>query len=133
MVERGREKSRTIRDLLSGTIDERDVHLLVEELKKMAPPLEILADEEIESIEKASKILAAKAESYYLGYLRAQAQPGGEVADAGVTILAATTGSVVGTVVGQIVGKKLDKTVNIREHVINPELFKFENIKKPEE
>jgi len=130
MVERSKSKSCVMSEALTKAIEKGDTEKLIEELKKLAPPLEILADDEIESIEKASKVLAAKAESYYLGYLRGQVGPGGEVADAGVTIVAATAGSVVGTVVGQIVGKKLDKAVNIREQVINPEMFRFEDIQK---
>ena len=130
MVERSKIKSGAMSEALARAIEKHDPKELVEELKKLAPPLEVLADEEVEEIEKATRVLAAKAESYYLGYLRGQVGPGGEVADAGVTIIAATTGSVVGTVVGQIVGKKLDKAVNLREQVINPEMFKFEDLQR---
>lgn len=96
---------------------------LVRDIKKNAPPLEVLAPEEIASIEEACKVLAAKAESYYLGYMRGNMDAGGEVADAGVTIVASTAGAAVGTAVGQIVGKKMDGAINTREHVINPETF----------
>jgi hypothetical protein len=100
-----------------------EARAMLKELSEAAPPLEILAEEEVEDIQRAGKILAAKAEAYYLGYLRGKPVPGGEVADAGVTIVAAVTGSTVGTVVGQIVGKKLDLAVNVRERAVNPEAF----------
>ncbi len=106
--------------------ENEEVQLLIKELQENAPPLEILAKDEVEEIERAGKILAAKAEAYYLGYLKGQRVPGGEVADAGVTIVAATAGSAVGTVVGQIVGKKMGNEINLREQLIHPEIFRYQ-------
>ena len=115
------------RESLKKKIDENEEVLkFIEELEKNAPPLEYLAKDEIEQIQKAGKMMAAKAEAYYLGYLKGERVPGGEVADAGVTIVAAVAGSAVGTVVGQVVGKKMSDEINTREHLINPELFKLQ-------
>ena len=121
-------KGKTGRDALIKALNTDEAKKYIQELKDNQPPLEILAKEEVETIEKAGRILAAKAESYYLGYLKGQASAGGEVADAGVTIVAATAGSAVGTVVGQIVGKKMGGAINIHEQIINPEMFQIGNI-----
>ncbi len=99
---------------------------LMKDLKENAPPLEELAREELEEISRLGKVLAGKAEAYYLGYLRGTPSPGGEVADAGITIVAVVAGSTAATVAGQIVGKKMDGSINIREQLINPEMFRAE-------
>lgn len=102
---------------------------LMKLLEENPAPLEYLAADEIETIRQAGRVLAAKSEAYYLGYLSGRVGAGGEVADAGVTIVAATAGSAVGTVVGQIVGKKISSEVLVREELINPALFRTEALR----
>ncbi len=111
---------------LEKALKKGDARELMKDLKENAPPLEELARDELEEISRLGKVLAGKSEAYYLGYLRGTPSPGGEVADAGITVVAAVAGSTAGTVVGQIVGKKMDGSINIREQVINPEMFRAE-------
>lgn len=115
-------KSDLPKEVLELIASDKELQAFISELEANAPPLEILGKDEVEAIEKSGKILAAKAESYYLGYMQGTKVPVGEVADAGVTIVAAAAGSAVGTVVGQVVGKKMGSEINAK-FLIDPEGF----------
>lgn len=111
---------KSMEEKLAAVMKTEEAQRLIKELTEKAPPFEELAEEEIVRIQEQGDMLAAKAQAYYMGYMRAVPGYGDQAADAGVTIVAATVGSVVGTTAGQIVGKKMDGSVNLREQVINP-------------
>ncbi len=100
-----------------GAAHASDTTELREELLDNAPPWEEIAPEELKRLEETGELMAARAESYYYGYIRTSAGSGVEPQAAGA-IVGAVVGSTVGTVVGQIVGKKLDKTLNVHDLVI---------------
>lgn len=118
MAEKKKRLAKKEREQLEklGMSAAEDLEGLRKELMEAAPPWEQIAPEELRRIEDAGELMAARAESYYYGYMRAVS--GSDVGtQAAGAIVGAVVGSTVGTVVGQIVGKKLDKTINIRDLV----------------
>ncbi len=91
-----------------------EVAKLRDKMIENAPPWEEIAPAELKQIEESGQLMAARAESYYYGYMRSVAGVDPQAS----AIVGAVVGSTVGTVVGQIVGKKLDKSVNVRDMVV---------------